>query len=50
MLKMPRTRWGAARLLVLSLLLCVLVYRIGFYKPAPIINPADQSSIINPAH
>jgi hypothetical protein len=50
MMKMPRTRWGAARLLALTLLLGVLVYRIGFYQPAPIINPAYQSSLINPAH
>jgi len=50
MMEMPKTRWGIARLLALSLYLGVVIYRIGFYRPAPIVNPACQSSVINPAH
>jgi hypothetical protein len=51
MVEVPRARWGIARLPAPSPVLGVLsVDRIGFDRPAPILDPAYRSPAFNPAH
>ena len=45
----PKTARRVALLAILFLVLGVLVYRIGFYAPPPIVNPAYQSPVPHPA-